>query len=609
VGGSTGGFTPTNRVERTQGGAGPCGSVTPTVPAGTNTSTPTASPTQCGAAAGWVAGPDFPTTMVRAIGFYYPTNGHFYTVGGRSSDAAGSDLQNPYDYNPSTNTWTQMSSTMPDNYMNNMAGGVLNIDGGPKIIAVGGSFATGTDATGRVAEFDPVANTITTLASDPWPGVGTLNDTLPGGYAVFNGKLYIFGGFEINVGMVDTIWQFDPTAAAGSRWTQKSAHLPVAEGYIPTAVIGNYIYLAGGSTWDGTTILDSTNTYRYDPTADTIISSIAQIPRATAETRALTMNGQMWVLGGGRDAPNPNNEVDIYDPGSDSWSVGTPFVNPRRNFPADTDGSTIWLVGGYAPTTATASMEIYHAGVPCGTATPTQPAATSTSTSVVSTSTSTATAVSGTPTNTSTPCSMNFSDVHPSDYFYEDVRCVYCLGAVSGYADGTFRPFNNTTRGQMSKIITIALQIPIVTPTGTPTFNDVPPGSPFYDWIETLAALNIVSGYADGSFRPNNYVTRGQLSKIDALAANHVFGWEILNPATATFNDVPPGSAFFEYIETVHCHDIVSGYADGSFRPGNNAIRAQIAKIVCRTSQNLPDTCPQPSVTPGVTDTPQAVKK
>jgi hypothetical protein len=143
----------------------------------------------------------------------------------------------------------------------------------------------------------------------------------------------------------------------------------------------------------------------------------------------------------------------------------------------------------------------------------------------------------------------------------------------------------------MTKIIVLALQIPIVTPTGTPTFSDVPAGSTFYDYIETAAAHAIVSGYADGSFRPNNNVTRGQLSKIDVVAANQVFSWEILNPPTATFTDVPPGSAFYTYVETAVCHGIISGYSDNTFRPGNNAIRAQIAKIVCRTAADPPDNC------------------
>ena len=84
-------------------------------------------------------------------------------------------------------------------------------------------------------------------------------------------------------------------------------------------------------------LVDSTDSFRYDPVADSIIT-IASIPRATAETRALNLNGQMWVMGGGRTAPNPSNEVDIYDPGTNSWSIGTPFVTARRNFPTDTDG-------------------------------------------------------------------------------------------------------------------------------------------------------------------------------------------------------------------------------------------------------------------------------
>jgi hypothetical protein len=68
----------------------------------------------------------------------------------------------------------------------------------------------------------------------------------------------------------------------------------------------------------------------------------------------------MWVMGGGRTAPNPSNEVDIYDPVGGTWSLGPPFTTARRNFPTATNGTdTIWLAGGYAPATATDSMEIF----------------------------------------------------------------------------------------------------------------------------------------------------------------------------------------------------------------------------------------------------------
>jgi len=208
--------------------------------------------------------------------------------------------------------------------------------------------------------------------------------------------------------------------------------------------------------------------------------------------------------------------------------------------------------------------------------------------------------ISTTPSATPTPCIIHFSDVSPSDYFYPDVRCVTCRGAVSGYSDGTFRPFNNTTRGQLAKITVLGLGIPIVTPSGTPTFNDVPAGSPFYAFVETAAHDQIVSGYNCGGpgepcpgtyFRPNANVTRGQLSKIVVNAAHQMFGWDVLDPTLATFTDVLKGSPFFTFVETAVCHGVASGYSDNTFRPGNNAIRAQIAKIVCRTSQNPSSTC------------------
>ena len=61
----------------------------------------------------------------------------------------------------------------------------------------------------------------------------------------------------------------------------------------------------------------------------------------------------------------------------------------------------------------------------------------------------------------------------PTDYFYEAVRYLYCRGVISGYADNTFRPYNNTTRGQLTKIVVLGFGMPIYSPP-TPTFRDVP---------------------------------------------------------------------------------------------------------------------------------------
>jgi S-layer homology domain len=180
--------------------------------------------------------------------------------------------------------------------------------------------------------------------------------------------------------------------------------------------------------------------------------------------------------------------------------------------------------------------------------------------------------------------------VHSTDYFYTPVLYLACHGVISGYADGTFRPYANTTRAQMVKIVVLGFGYPVVTTTATVdyTFTDVPPANPFFPVVETAAAHQIVSGYTCGGpgepcdaqhrpyFRPYANVTRGQLSKIDVVAA----GWPLLTPLTPTFTDVPPASPFYTFVETAVCHGVISGYADHTFRPGNDAIRGQIAKIV-----------------------------
>src|SRR5207253_5914387 len=135
---------------------------------------------------------------------------------------------------------------------------------------------------------------------------------------------------------------------------------------------------------------------------------------------------------------------------------------------------------------------------PAGTATATlTPAVTDTPATLVPTGTGTSAATS---TATATPslCAISFTDVQASDYFYEPVRYLYCRGVVSGYGDGTFRPYNLTTRGQLTKIVVLGFGMPIYAPP-TPTFNDVPTTHTFYQYIETAYHSNgIVSGYTCG---------------------------------------------------------------------------------------------------------------
>jgi hypothetical protein len=114
------------------------------------------------------------------------------------------------------------------------------------------------------------------------------------------------------------------------------------------------------------------------------------------------------------------------------------------------------------------------------------------------------------------------------------------------------------------------------------------------------------------SFRPGNNGTRGQIAKIVWEAAGYGGRW--FSPSGGqTFEDVPPSSPFYEYIEGLTQEGVMSGYACGStptepcvgpgnrpyFRPGNNATRGQVAKIVNNTFfPNCQDPGPSPGLKP-----------
>src|SRR5215471_6621957 len=354
---------------------------------------PTPSPTP---ACAWANGPDLPSTDTRSVGVFFPDNGKFYVMGGR--DLNNIEVTNPFEYDPSSNSWTTKSAAYPDANTNNMACGVLNDSGTDYIYCVGGSNFTTQAVTGRVFRYDPISDSITVVASDYPPGDA---GTLPGGFTVFSNTLITVGGFNVAGGNgTDEIWQFTPTPAG---WVQKNSHLTVPLGYLPTTTIGSLVYTGGGVDITGGVLTDEQISFVYDPVADSI-NTIANITDATSNTRAVNFCGLMYVLGGNFNAPT--NEVQIYDPSSDTWSIGTPFGIAGRNFAADTDGTNnIWKAGGYdASLNIIASMEIFNCPVsPCAAASPT-PTATATATAAASptaTATSTA-AASATPTATAT---------------------------------------------------------------------------------------------------------------------------------------------------------------------------------------------------------------
>jgi len=208
-----------------------------------------------------------------------------------------------------------------------------------------------------------------------------------------------------------------------------------------------------------------------------------------------------------------------------------------------------------------------------------------------------------TPVPTATLCPIQFSDVPNGSPFYPYVRCLACRGIVNGYPDGTFRPNNDVTRGQLSKMVSNSAGFS--EPHTTQTFQDVPVGSTFYIYIERMFSRGYVSGYPCGGiytpciaptnlpyFLPNAPATRGQIAKIVSNGAGYTDP-----PVGQQFEDVAPGSPFYPYIYRLATRGIISGYPCGSvptepcvpptnrpyFRPTNLTTRGQASKIVSDT--------------------------
>ena len=199
----------------------------------------------------------YPMRLKRAAAAAYPPNGKIYQFGGRHGvDGEDTQLQWIWEFTPGNpGTWVRknalLDSSQPGSrYTVNMAVATLTDTNGVRIYAIGGS-SINSEPTAVVRVYDPTADAITTLTSDPWPATPARS---PGGYAVYNNKLYIFGGFTSvgNGGVFTDTWQFDPMAAAGSKWTQLN-NLNLGRGYTAGAELDGYIYAIGGDTWNTST--------------------------------------------------------------------------------------------------------------------------------------------------------------------------------------------------------------------------------------------------------------------------------------------------------------------------------------------------------------------
>ena len=162
---------------------------------------------------------------------------------------------------------------------------------------------------------------------------------------------------------------------------------------------------------------------------------------------------------------------------------------------------------------------------------------------------------------------------------------------VVGYPDGTIRPEGKITRAEVAAIF-----FRLLTDDARAEFDcrdndftDVEDGAWYNRSISTLAKAGILSGYLDGTFKPNAAITRAEMASIIAR-------FDKLTETGKTFNDIE-GHWAQKYIELAATKGWLSGDGDGNFRPNDNIKRdetfAMINRVLERQVETVKDLLPQ----------------
>lgn len=157
------------------------------------------------------------------------------------------------------------------------------------------------------------------------------------------------------------------------------------------------------------------------------------------------------------------------------------------------------------------------------------------------------------------------------------------MGLVNGYPDGFFRPDNPITRAEFTKILIKALKIELLA-AASPTFSDVPQDHWAFPYVETAAENGIVKGIGEGLFASERNITRAEIATMIARAFSFVPSGE--SPSFADADQIPEFAR--EAVAAVGARDIVQGYPDGTFRPQENATRAEAAVMIFRSLSLIP---------------------
>lgn len=174
-----------------------------------------------------------------------------------------------------------------------------------------------------------------------------------------------------------------------------------------------------------------------------------------------------------------------------------------------------------------------------------------------------------------------FPDVEEGSRFYAPVEYFRNKDVISGYPDGTFRPNQEANRAEALKIILLASEIEVVELTsGIQIFPDVSLEDWFYSYVFAAKNTHIIDGYEDGTFKPAQVQNLAETLKVIFQANNITI--EQIPPGTLVFPDVSDEAWFANFAAYAKEKNIIEPDDDGKMNAGNGITRGELIELMYR---------------------------
>lgn len=175
----------------------------------------------------------------------------------------------------------------------------------------------------------------------------------------------------------------------------------------------------------------------------------------------------------------------------------------------------------------------------------------------------------------------SFPDVESNSPYFVAIEHFRQEGVIQGYLDGTFRPDKEANRAEALKIILLASSIDTSGyESGEAVFPDVTAKDWFYPYIKKAKKLNIVKGYDDGTFKPEQIQNIAETLKM-ILSTNNV-DLPTLEENTLIFPDVPNDAWYAPYAYYSKEKHIIKPQNDGKLNAGRSITRGELIEIMYR---------------------------